>query len=241
MLSSGKWRRDEFDRFTGYRRLSLKELHFCSPSFSHFGEDRMVFSVLDEMTDGFFVDVGAFHPYKLSNTHLLRMHGWTGVNIEPNPKNFPLFEEECPNDINLNMAISAKHGSVDFMCNGVLSGIVDESYLNNDSSPDGVEIPQVVTVATQPLSVVLENHLPKGREIDLLSVDCEGHDLAVLKSNDWNRFKPRVVVVEIHEQDTASSPVFLELVKHNYQYYCRVGLSVLFVDHDLATRLIPST
>jgi hypothetical protein len=46
------------------------------------------------------------------------------------------------------------------------------------------------------LEDVLSRHLPAGRAIDFLTVDVEGRDLVVLKSNDWRRFRPRLVLVE---------------------------------------------
>jgi hypothetical protein len=47
-----------------------------------------------------------------------------------------------------------------------------------------------------PLAEILNAHLPDGRSIDFLTVDAEGLDLEVLCSNDWARFRPKVVVVE---------------------------------------------
>jgi Methyltransferase FkbM domain len=41
--------------------------------------------------------------------------------------------------------------------------------------------------------------LPKGRMIDFMSVDVEGFDLQVLRSNDWSRYRPEFVLVEALE------------------------------------------
>ncbi len=49
-----------------------------------------------------------------------------------------------------------------------------------------------------PLSSLLEKHV-QGKEIDFFSVDTEGFDLEVLKSNDWKRFRPKLVVLETVE------------------------------------------
>ena len=50
-----------------------------------------------------------------------------------------------------------------------------------------------------PLAAVLERELPKlgVEKIDLLSVDVEGLDLEVLRSNDWDRYRPQAVIAEV--------------------------------------------
>ncbi len=47
-----------------------------------------------------------------------------------------------------------------------------------------------------PLKTILDRYLPKGQKIDLLSVDAEGMDLAVLESNDWKKYRPEVIIAE---------------------------------------------
>lgn len=47
------------------------------------------------------------------------------------------------------------------------------------------------------LSGILNKHLPKGQLIDFMSIDVEGLDYDVLQSNDWSRFRPEIILVEI--------------------------------------------
>jgi len=53
-----------------------------------------------------------------------------------------------------------------------------------------------ISVKTRTLSSILDEFLPKNIQIDLLSVDTEGYDLIVLKSNNWNKYIPKVIVTE---------------------------------------------
>jgi hypothetical protein len=84
------------------------------------------------------------------------------------------------------------------------------SYILNDALPAENRIVvngtaetsrsgSVLCVPAERLDAVLETHLPSGLAIDLMSVDCEGHDLVVLQSNDFERFRPHVLVVEDHK------------------------------------------
>jgi len=55
---------------------------------------------------------------------------------------------------------------------------------------------KTVDINVAPLSEVLGNFCPKDRKIDFLTVDVEGLDLEVLKSNDWETYRPSWVLVE---------------------------------------------
>src|SRR5256885_155804 len=54
-------------------------------AYAHWGEDLVVSFLLDNKRDGFYVDVGCYHPTLFSNTKLLFDAGWRGINIDPNP------------------------------------------------------------------------------------------------------------------------------------------------------------
>jgi hypothetical protein len=54
---------------------------------------------------GFYVDIGADHPFQYSNTQLFYSRGWRGINIEPNPDQFVFFPQYRPQDTNLNLAV----------------------------------------------------------------------------------------------------------------------------------------
>jgi len=87
-----------------------------------------------------------------------------------------------------------------------------------------------------PLRDVLKSHTSSdNRQIDFLSVDVEGLDLAVLKSNDWSLYRPRVVVAECLKSDLRSlldDPVTRYLSDLDYLPYAKTGNSVIFVSGD---------
>jgi hypothetical protein len=60
-------------------------------------------------------------------------------------------------------------------------------------------------VEMQPLRDVLVRCVPQGQDIDLLSVDVEGLDADVLRSNDWNLYRPRMICVE-SLRDSSGAP-----------------------------------
>ena len=77
-------------------------------SYSQFGEDLVVRTHFAQNFDNFagrFVDVGAFHPFKYSNTMLLSQLGWRGINIDCNPVKIAGFKKLRPRDHNICAAV----------------------------------------------------------------------------------------------------------------------------------------
>jgi FkbM family methyltransferase len=207
-------------------KLRLAELSYCeSLRFSQFGEDVFLDQFFLHRQTGFYVDVGAFHPYSYSNTYLFYRRGWRGINIEPNPKGYAEFLRYRPRDVNLNCAVSSDEKQVSFTCDGVFSGINDDTHLYRDRNPNA----QQITVQSRPLAKIFDQHVPPGTHIDYLSVDCEGHDLEVLRSNDWSRYRPRVLLVEDHEK-RAEVSIDEVLSKLDYAPICKLRLTKVFVD-----------
>src|SRR5687767_11168484 len=68
-----------------------------APSFSSAGEDMILRHMIgSDKRDGFYVDVGAYHPTLFSNTYFFYLHGWRGINIEARPGSQRLFNEIRP-------------------------------------------------------------------------------------------------------------------------------------------------
>src|SRR5688572_15978731 len=89
--------------------------HSYAPSFSCAGEDMILRHLIgSDKMDGFFVDVGAYHPVLLSNTYFFYLNGWRGINIEARPGSRGLFEATRHRDINLEMGISSVRGEMTY-------------------------------------------------------------------------------------------------------------------------------
>ncbi len=89
---------------------------------------------------------------------------------------------------------------------------------------------------TSTLEEIFEKHLPYGQEIDLLSVDVEGLDFQVLKSNNWRRFRPKFVLVEIlgsSIKDIANSKEYKYLSGFEYEIFAKTVNTVIFRRVDI--------
>ena len=167
-------------------------------SYAQEGEDLILAELFAGKKNGFFVDVGAHHPKRFSNTyHLYRFRGWRGINIDAMPGGMKAFHRSRPEDINVEAAVSDVPATLPFF-------VFNETALNTfdpilAAERDGLNpyrLEQTVELSTVTLRSLLDQHLPTGRSIDLLSIDVEGLDGQVLRSNDWDRYRPGVVLVE---------------------------------------------
>src|SRR6185312_12734233 len=83
-------------------------------SYSQFGEDIVVQSLLRNVKDGIYVDVGAFDPVLYSNTYHFYKKGWHGLVIDPNPELTKRYAFLRPRDIFINCGISDKNGELTY-------------------------------------------------------------------------------------------------------------------------------
>ena len=208
-------------------------------SYSQEGEDRVLASLLfkirggKEATDGYYVDVGAHHPYRYSNTCFFYQRGWQGINIDAMPGSMAAFRKERPRDINVESGIGRQAGTSKFFVFNVPALNTFDEDLAKARTNDAWHVTHTVDVPIAPLSEVLKQHLPKGRAIDFLTIDVEGFDLDVLQSNDWERYRPSIVLVETFGRsvdDLALDPVTGYMRSLGYVPYSKTVNTTLFVD-----------
>ena len=203
-------------------------------AYSQEGEDLLLAKLFGQKMKGFFVDVGAHHPKKYSNTYLFYKRGWRGINIDPLPGIMKEFEKERPGDINLELGISDTPGKLVYY-------MFQEPALNTFSKEvaDGrVREKEGVVDSTKEIEVkkledVLNEKLSPGQKIDLLSIDVEGFDLQVLYSNNWQKYRPYVVIVEclgFAIEDLLKSEVYGFMKKNEYSFFAKTVGSVFFID-----------
>ena len=76
-------------------------------SYSQEGEDRILQRLFENQTPGFYVDIGAHHPRRFSNTYIFYKQGWRGINVDATPGSMFLFRVFRKRDINLEIAVDA--------------------------------------------------------------------------------------------------------------------------------------
>lgn len=213
---------------------------YCQPSYAQEGEDRILWSLLavpDRASPGFYVDVGAHHPQRFSNTYLFYLHGWSGINVDAMPGSMKAFRRDRHRDINIEAGVSANQEFLTFyeFDEPALNGCSRATALTRDHYR-GWKIINERQIETTRLDALLARHLPKGQKIDFMSVDVEGLDMEVLTSNDWNMFRPLIVLVEnsegqlVEQADDSSIPRFMK--GKGYTFCCKTPLTSFFIEHS---------
>jgi FkbM family methyltransferase len=165
------------------------------------GEDLILARFLDGQSKGFYVDVGAHHPRRFSNTYLFYRLGWSGINIDAMPGSMDSFNVIRPRDINVESGVAGLSGKLSYyrFNEPALNTFNELEALSKNHPP--YKIIDVIEVEVNRLDFLLDRHLPSGQKIDFLTVDVEGLDEEVLRSNDWSRYRPRFILAETLRTD----------------------------------------
>jgi FkbM family methyltransferase len=165
--------------------------------YSQEGEDIILLREFESENKGFYVDVGAYHPKRFSNTYLFYKKGWNGINIDARPGSMKKFNKTRPRDINLEIPISDKKEFLLFYTfnEPAVSGFLEDLSLER-AKKDGYKIVRSEKMETKTLEEIFDKYLPTNKFINFLSIDVEGFDFKVLKSNNWNKYRPKVVLFE---------------------------------------------
>jgi hypothetical protein len=211
-----------------FNRLELQSVQF---SFSQFGEDLAIrqFAERFGLTKGVYVDAGAFHPIFGSNTLLLHKQGWRGINIDFVPERIAAFNQYRPNDHNVVACVSDTIVPVKIAHYEIPS--TDRIVLPGDTeklSAAGYNPIRFSHASTTTLTEVIQGSPFRFEDIHYLDVDCEGHDLAVLRGLDFENCRPQILSVEA-VTDPEREAIVEFLTPHGYRLEVNIPPTSIFV------------
>lgn len=201
--------------YLNYFKLKISSFRCCQKSYSQVGEDLILNFLLKNKKNGFYIDVGANDPKRFNNTYFFYKKGWRGINIEPNKKKIKFFNFWRSRDLNLNFGVGTNKGEMTFYnfkedTLSTFSKLVADDYVGMGHKILNVEKVQILS-----LKEIFDKFL-KEIKIDFLSVDTEGNDLDVLKSNDWSKYRPEFLIVETLEYKKDDSAKKLNVTYDDY-------------------------
>ena len=149
------------------------------------GEDIEIVKYFDNKKNGFYVDVGSYHPIERNNTMLLYNKGWEGINIDISDFSIKLFDQLRSRDINLNLAVSKNEGEIEMYFQKKLSQLSTIKKEQIKKSFQGeVKIKKIIS---KTLTSILDETKFANKKIDFLDIDVEGADMDVLESLDFEK------------------------------------------------------
>lgn len=219
------------------------ESEFQKISYSQSGEDLIVKYIFENLNikNPTYIDIGAHHPYYISNTALFYQNGSRGINIEPDPTLFKAFIKERKKDINVNIGIGSKNEELDFY-------VISSSTLNTFSKEEAYNyqkegnytIKSIEKIKVKTLSNVI-NEFSNGIFPHFLSIDAEGIDELIIKSIDFDKNFPIVICIEtISFSNSGNGLKNKELIKYieqkGYLLYADTNINSIFVRESLWRR-----
>lgn len=164
-------------------------------SYAQRYEDLHLLRCFGERTPGFYIDIGAGHPVYDNVSFAFYLRGWSGITVEPNPWLAQLSAAVRPRDKRIQALVGAAAGEATYYLvedfHGLSTTIASHAQA---AQAEFGKAAQTMTMPVTTLRALCEQHAPAA--IDFLKVDVEGAEPDVLAGGDWQRFRPKVVVVE---------------------------------------------
>tara|TARA_Y100001958_G_C21205547_1_gene531699 strand:- start:136 stop:822 length:687 start_codon:yes stop_codon:yes gene_type:complete len=211
------------------------KIFFPKKSYSLLGEDTFLKNYFSKQKKGFYIDVGCYHPLSGNNTYLLYKKGWHGMNFDISKLSIDLFNFYRKKDRNIWCGISNKSGNKKIffrkklnMLNTLNKNIAKIHFRNGFKTS---------SIRVNTLNYFLKKFYNSKIKIDLLKIDVEGEELNVLKSINLNFYRPKIISIEIHNQNSIyednmnyfkTNKIYKFLVTKKYKLIWRKKYSFIF-------------
>ncbi len=208
------------------KKISNKylSLNFATLCYGQNAEDIFLSVYFKNKQKGFYVDIGAHHPVRFSNTYQLYQKGWRGINIDPLPGCMVEFNKRRPSDINLEIGIGKDFGHC------IYYSFIESAYntINEERALEVIKnkystLTRKIEVKIDSLKNIFNHHVIC--PIDLLTIDVEGFEFEVLSSNDWERYRPQIIIME--SLSTINDDIFSIRKDRSIDYLISNGYSVI--------------
>jgi FkbM family methyltransferase len=200
-------------------------------SYSQMGEDLVLLDLLRKgmtIERPTYVDIGAADPVQASNTYLLHENGGHGVLVEPNPACQARLRRYRPRDVIVEAGVGVTgESSADYY-------VIRDAPMRNTFSEEDVEylrkragrevVERVMKIPLVSLDRLIAENL--GVAPDLLSIDVEGLDFAILQTLDYQKYRPAVIIAETQP----SGPIPALLGEKGYEIRGATMFNVIFAD-----------
>jgi FkbM family methyltransferase len=163
-------------------------------SYTQNMEDYHLAIAFEGQAKGFYVDVGAGHPVADNVSLWFYERGWSGIVVEPQTTLARIYPRIRPKDLLYQGILGREGGTATFFQFDRLHGLSTTVATRASSAKAFGDTYSASTLPMITLATLLENH--RVQEIDFLKIDVEGAEADVIAGNDWERFRPKIVVVE---------------------------------------------
>jgi FkbM family methyltransferase len=217
------------------RLISLKN-KFKRTSYSQSGEDLIIRFIFNRIgiAKPSYLDIGAHHPFYLSNSALFYDMGGRGINVEPDPNLFKLFLNYRKKDTNLNYGVGDKEGQMELnIMNVPAMNTFSKEEADRLVKENGFKVINKSVVQIQTIEAILKKY-NNGIFPDLLSIDVEGLDEDIIKSINFSGSKPTVICLETisyseNGRGQKNHDIINYIKNKGYLLYADTNINTIFV------------
>lgn len=205
-------------------------------SFSQEGEDLIINRIFNynqiKPKNIFYLDIGAGHPIRYSNTLFFYHQDAKGITVDANYENIFLHKFLRPKDFSFNYLLGNSTEVVEYYkfkqpeLNTTSQNKVKELAEQNIFPLDKEKIIQ------KKFNDFLNNELRDNlSEINFLNIDIEGGELALIKVIDWDKFRPNIICIEIASNnfnEIFESEIYKIILSKEYKLFSKLYNSVIF-------------
>ena len=222
-----------FKNFYYFYNIYIRNYKFLTNG-SQFGEEKFILSFFDKEYKGRFVDIGCFHPTRHNNTYTMYKSGWHGINIDLNPLTIDLFNFARKKDININAAISDTEENKTLYFVGELNtqNTLEANhllFLKNHHNLKEEEISEQI-IKTKRLDKILDSY--NFNDIDFMNIDVEGHELNILNSIDFLKYKIKFICIEMIDHNDQAKLINEKLnailIRNGYVLEKKIDFNFIF-------------
>lgn len=213
---------------------------FATLSYAQLGEDTVIMKLFTEVLKikkPTYIDIGAHHPYEISNTALFYKNGCWGINIEANPNLFALFEQERPHALNLCCGVggnSVNGATMPFYMIDERSGrnsfakAIVEGFVRDNPQFSIREVKQIPVKSLR--AIFAENQVECCP--DYMTIDIEGMEYETLRDFDLTADAPKVITLEINSYTTQGNLLTALLEESGYFLWLKIYHNYTFVKNE---------
>lgn len=186
---------------SAYRNLDKEAAAYLQRSYAQLGQDTMINSFIRAKpgSEGFYLDIGAYHPFRISNSYLFYEFGWSGICVDPNPETEIAFHKWRPRDTFVRSAVGDIEGELDYWTFAAATQNTCDPITGRErAKKNPTNFTGIIKTPVRTLNSILNEHA-NSRPLDFISIDVEGMEDKVFAGLDIEKWKPRVMVHESHE------------------------------------------
>tara|TARA_B110000261_G_scaffold158293_1_gene194451 strand:+ start:242 stop:970 length:729 start_codon:yes stop_codon:yes gene_type:complete len=222
-----------FKKFYYFYNIYIRNYKFLNNG-SQFGEEKFVLGFFNKEYKGKFVDIGCFHPTRHNNTFEMYKLGWKGINIDLNFLTIELFNYFRTKDININAAISDSEivKKLYFVDELNTQNTLEKNHLTFLKNHHGVSENEVSLreIKTKRLDRILDNY--EFYDIDFMNIDVEGHELNILNSIDFTKYKIKFICIEMIEHNDLAKlnneKIIILMKKNNFFLEKKIDFNYIY-------------